>query len=520
MARLPTALGMVLILLLFVVASAVSGGKAEPEHLEEAITLTYWTPEEPEPQNGATNLGDILMYRQMESRTGIRVEFVHPAQGQADVEFQLMVAAGSLPDIIETNWLEYRGGPEQAIQHDVIIPLNDLIEDHAPNFYEVLRTYPHIAKMVRTDRSVYYVFPCIGLSTLVASGLWLRADWLHELGLEPPRTIDQWTTTLRSLKEEYSLQAPLTFGPPEALNRTHFQGAFGVASGFYVEGSRVRYGPIEDGYRRYLELFRMWYEEGLIDPDFSIADGATKDYNVLSERSGAFWGWIGGDAGQYLLAKSDDPGFALVPAQYPVLALDDEPRFLDLRWNYRGEGAAAITTANRHPEETAAWFDYLYTTEGTLLKNFGVEGKTYEMVNGYPRYTDLILRNPDGLPVQAAMRQYFQANYPAPGIIDERYREQYFRFPIQKRAYSAFSKYKDNAVDVTLPPITPLPSESEEFGAITTEIEEYMTEYLVRFVLGQEPLESFDTYVAQLRRLGVDRAIEIQQGALERYRSR
>ncbi|MFW5436827.1 hypothetical protein [Paenibacillus apiarius] len=40
--------------------------------------------------------------------------------------------------------------------------------------------------------------------------------------------------------------------------------------------------------------------------------------------------------------------------------------------------------------------------EGHILFNFGVEGESYKMEKGYPKYTDEIMKNPDGLPVAQA----------------------------------------------------------------------------------------------------------------------
>ena len=43
-----------------------------------------------------------------------------------------------------------------------------------------------------------------------------------------------------------------------------------------------------------------------------------------------------------------------------------------------------------------AWCNYWYTPEGTLLANYGIEGKSWEYnEDGEPQFTDLILNNPD-----------------------------------------------------------------------------------------------------------------------------
>lgn len=51
-------------------------------------------------------------------------------------------------------------------------------------------------------------------------------------------------------------------------------------------------------------------------------------------------------------------------------------------------------------------------------------------------------------------------------------------------------------------------------------INDYYKEMFVKFVMGQEPLENFESYRAQLENLGLSRTLEIYQAAYERYQSR
>ena len=44
-----------------------------------------------------------------------------------------------------------------------------------------------------------------------------------------------------------------------------------------------------------------------------------------------------------------------------------------------------------------ALLDYMYSEEGTLLINMGIEGTHYTMQNGKPIFTDYVMKNPDGL---------------------------------------------------------------------------------------------------------------------------
>jgi len=52
------------------------------------------------------------------------------------------------------------------------------------------------------------------------------------------------------------------------------------------------------------------------------------------------------------------------------------------------------------------------------------------------------------------------------------------------------------------------------------EVETYRDEMTNKFILGTESLDNFDQYVDTLNSLGLQRAIEIEDAALERYNER
>src|SRR5690606_21088359 len=64
-----------------------------------------------------------------------------------------------------------------------------------------------------------------------------------------------------------------------------------------------------------------------------------------------------------------------------------------------------ISKDAKNPEIVIKWLDYIYASEeGSRLLQYGVEGLSYEMVNGEPEFTDFVKNNPDGLsPVQSLM---------------------------------------------------------------------------------------------------------------------
>jgi putative aldouronate transport system substrate-binding protein len=71
-----------------------------------------------------------------------------------------------------------------------------------------------------------------------------------------------------------------------------------------------------------------------------------------------------------------------------------------------------------------------------------------------------------------------------------------------------------------IPPVTPTPEESQEFANIMNEVNTFTNEMFIKFVMGQGELTGFDQYVDQVKSMGIERAIAIQQSALDRYNAR
>ena len=149
-----------------------------------------------------TNLAETPFAQKLMETFNCEIEYQHPAQGQSAEKFNVLVASGQLPDIIEYRWqTAYPGGPQKAIDDGIIYPL-DLKKD-APNLKKFIESEQGVAlgvdKMMKTDDGQYYGYPFIrGEKYLQTSaGLVIREDWLQDLGLELPETVDEWEIVLK-----------------------------------------------------------------------------------------------------------------------------------------------------------------------------------------------------------------------------------------------------------------------------------------------------------------------------------
>ena len=65
---------------------------------------------------------------------------------------------------------------------------------------------------------------------------------------------------------------------------------------------------------------------------------------------------------------------------------------------------------------------------------------SYEIEDGYPKYTQCVTNNSDGLSIQYAMSRYMASAYGGPFIQDKREYEQYLYYPEQKEAVALWSR--------------------------------------------------------------------------------
>lgn len=468
------------------------------------------------------SLNELPVYQELEKRTGIHINFTHPPTGQAEEQFSLLLASRDLPDLVSGNWPEYPGGPDKAIDNNLILRLNDYLDSCAPNFkrWASQDTY---GKQLRTDKGNYYAFSTINQGDArIFGGLVLRGDWLKELNLSVPETIDEWDTVLRAFKEQKGATAPLTMLPDFYKGHELFNSAFNVGKRLYVENGKVKFGPAEPEHKDYIAKLHEWYAGGLLDKDFATNSSSIVDAKIMNGDAGALFCYIGSGIGRYMNAmEKTDPNYELVAAPFPSAEKGTAPKFMDLYYDVDG-GGTAVSTSCADPETAIKLCDYFYSEEGRLLINFGIEGDTYNMVDGHPVYTDKILHSPEGYSISEAMGRNVQAAYSgAIGLKqDPDYLLQYYQYPQQTAAFQLWAKNVESGKQYMMPKVSPTMEESEEMATIKTEIDTYVDEMLLNFIQGIEPMSNYDAFVANLRNLNLDRYLELQQAGYDRYLAR
>ena len=518
-------------------------------------TVSYWIDLANTSGADVKSMGDLYCWKAIEANTGINVEFQHPASGQAAEQFNLVVAGNEMPDIMYYSWAtNYSGGADAAIEDGKIIPLQDYMEEYAPNMTHYFELHPDMLADITTDSGNIYGFPAIYTSTAEGSkewqgvfdrepfaesfiGLVIRTDYLEQVGMDVPVTYDDWYNVLKAFKEKLGLKYPMCFVQMFEQMSVAISAGFGVCvpvSGFSAaygyginEENKVEFGPVKDGYKDYLAFLNKLYSEGLLDNDYMVLDRTSVQAKILQGDVGA---WIEmmptglGNLKSQILKDDPNNTFSAVGVHEMVNTAGTENRYHPANQPIT-LSVGAKTGSCQEVKTAMELLDYGWGEEGNMLLNWGIEGESYEMVDGWPQFTDAIIHNKEGKAPSTAHSMYRQLNGPFP--------EDHWQRLVSKTDYSlAEGEIDQNIASLNtwsyengkhyngLPATTLLDSEQAAYSGAFNEIGTYVGEMTAKFITGTESLDNFDDYVKNVYSMGMQNCLDIQQEALDRYNAR
>lgn len=480
--------------------------------VDKPLTLTMMAPDV-----GVQDWNKMKVMQDMEKLTGIKMQYQNAPMDSFDTKKNLVFASGNLPDIFFGADIK----PAEQVTYGsqgVLIPLENLIDNYAPNLKKILDEHPEIRKNMTTPTGHIYALRTIDLSAVWYRGpMWYNGKFLKALGMTKlPETTEELYTYLKRVRDEDANgngkkdEVPLTSVKLDDL-RMFFLGFWGIYSEVIYNDNdgKVHYAPQEEGYKGYLTFLNRLWKENLLDHEtFSQTDEQKK-------------------------AKGKNNLVALFSDYYPYFTLGGEPSesnpmMKPVKSEIAGSpvygkhpgissnGTFAITSSNPNPEATMRWVDYLYGYEGGTLFAQGPENVLW-------KYTDKDKHVKEWLPVPGGgdreeYRGTLTPNYGIliPAAVDSE---------LNKGLKTDFDNWIDKENQQKLAPIAraPYPSvflteaEQSEVSTLKSDLDTYVKQMEAKFVTGQEPLANWDKYTSQLKKMGSDRIVEIYQAAYDRW---
>ena len=431
--------------------------------------------------------------------------------------FNMMMSSGNLADIIgyvDASSLEKLG------RDGGMIPLNDLIKEHAPNIQKVLDEDARFRQTAYSlDGNIYQIPKNQELKA--AEFWWIRQDWLDKLNLKAPTTVDELHDVLyafrnedpngNGLKDEIPLFDRAGWKQPD-----EYLYLWDTSLEFYPRDGKMKYEPLEENFKTGVSNMIKWYQEGLIDPEIFTRGASSRDTLLGGDLGGCTHDWVS-TANYNSTLQETIPGFQMVaiapPADQNGVVKERVSRYPGVGWG--------ISSQCKDPVTVIKFMDYFFTEEGSDLMNWGIEGDTFTRdADGSKHFTDTVLQS-ELTPI--GYLRSIGAQYRI-GMCQD---GDYEYATMKEDGIEANKLYNghDEWFDDSLPPyldgkmaLKYTSDDETEYKNIMASIKPYVDEKFQSWILGVNDFDSeYDTFIKELKARGIDRALEINQKAYDTF---
>ena len=467
-------------------------------------------------------------WREISEKTNVFIEWDNPSYAIMEERKQLMLASGDFVDALG-GWILSAADVTKYGSMGVFLPLQDMIEQYTVNIRASLEAFPKARSILTLPDGNIYTLPIIGKQPPTRATTLINKEWLERIGRDMPTTTDELLEVLRLFKTEdpnengIADEIPLSFNYKGGGNNDHagMFGWFGFIDMAWPEphliqvDREVMWAPTTDGFKDAIGFFAQLWDEGLLDKEVFTHDASMysaklhADPHIVGVYS--YWSAVGaGTDGWREYAY-------LPPLRSPN---GNKPAWPDGdTWVFRMQ-AAITTAANQDGKEARAlmrYLDEIYlkgTLDGTALNPLfhGPEGVGWEITpEGKFRGLDANETAPDwqsrwgGLPGWP----WYQ-----PFSIWENWERDERGILKDFVSGEVFGPYQGQQ----LPPLWLSAEQSEELAGIRTDIEKVTEERTAAWITGRGNVDTdFEQFVQDIRRMGLDRLLEVYQSLLDAY---
>ena len=396
------------------------------------------------------------------------------------------------------------------LENGVTIDLLPLIKEHAPNLMALLEEYPEIMARFTDAEGRLHSFPVtIGDPKDNLPMIALREDWLKELNLEMPTTLDELTAVLTAFRNNDPNGNGVADEVPVTMRWWWFTQYLWPTFGLNAnpnelvsldENGTPQLEILTDNYKAWVEYIHMLYENELIDRNvFTPQDMESRVAELLNNEEstmGGFSWWSTSVAyaftSTYLRQFDSDASMAILPmltSEWCDAPVQNMTSALN--------GAGVITASCKDPVAAIKFIDYCFSEEATMLNVYGVRGETYELdENGNPYYLDSYLAIEDTaswskIEGYGMVRGIFGKYTTILVSPDKEYND-----TIRRDIDAVASR----ANGVPFPSSLPLTSEQTMLKEqLTLDLNTFIDENLMKFIIGTRDLAEWDDFVTELK---------------------
>lgn len=375
-------------------ATEEAGGSAPAweRYADEEITLDWYV----NYSWFATPWGENLVSKTITEETGVNINFITPIGNETE-KLNALIASDTLPDIITIGWWEPQ--VNEVVTNDMVYPLNELADAYDPYFWEV--SDPAAVNWYTQEDGNIYAYPNSSVTPqdveeneMLSSNetFLVRGDIYEAIGSPDMTTPEGFAAAVKMAAEQFP---EVEGGALIPVGAHVFDNEGNVSFDKYLmnflaipwEKDGVYYDRYTDPeYIRWLKMFRKLGEEGYLANDIFVDTRTQMEEKISEGRYFCMLYQYSDMISQQKTLYANDPDSIYIAVDGPKNSAGDDPTLPTT-----GVGGWTVTMISKNcksPERAIAFLDYLMSEHGQMITYLGVEGETYDMVDGKPVLKD------------------------------------------------------------------------------------------------------------------------------------
>lgn len=336
--------------------------------------------------------GGNVVSDKITEETGVSIQFITPSGNEGE-KLDALIAADSLPDLITLGWWEPQ--VDEMIDEGMVYALNELADSYDPYFYQVSDA-DVVNWYTEEDGNIYgYPNSCFTAEDIrthdnIGSNqtFLVRKDIYEAIGSPDMTTPEGFHAAVEKAYEMF----PTVDGKPLIPVGAHvFNDQGNVSFDKYLmnflavpfeEDGRL-YDRYTDGdYITWLKMFRELGEEGLLADDIFIDQRTQMDEKLAEGRYFCMLYQYTDMVSQQKALYVNHPERIYMAVDGPKNAAGDDHTLTTSGIN--GWTVTLISKNCEQPGRAIAFMDYMLSELGQLRISLGVEGETFDYVDGKP----------------------------------------------------------------------------------------------------------------------------------------
>ena len=339
-----------------------------------------------------TGWGENVVSRKITEETGVSLNFITPSGNESE-KLNALIAADSLPDFVTLGWWESQ--VDEMINADKVYALNELADEYDAYFYQV--SDADVVNWYTREDGNIYGYPNSSFTPKdleehdnIGSNqtFMVRKDIYEAIGSPDMTTPEGFQAAVEKAYEMF----PIVDGEPlipvgahvfnEQGNVSFDQYLMNFLAVPFEENGEIYDRYSNEDYITWLKMFRRLGEEGLLTDDIFIDQRTQMEEKLAKGRYFCMIYQHTDMAAQQKELYASYPERIYLAVDGPKNAAGDDHTLTTTGIN--GWTVTLISKNCAHPERAIAFMDYMLSEQGQLRITLGVEGETFDYVDGKP----------------------------------------------------------------------------------------------------------------------------------------